>query len=74
MRLYDASIHKGNEHQGSIKLAGNQFSIRHTQNHYFENKAPNETTELTSKAIEETSVTILHTLSESECDPHIYSR
>lgn len=31
--LYDASIHKGNEHQGSIKLAGNPFSIRHTQNH-----------------------------------------
>ena len=33
MALYDASIHKGNEHPGSIKLAGNQFSTRHTQNH-----------------------------------------
>ena len=33
MALYDASIHKGNEHQGSIKLAGNQFSIWHAQNH-----------------------------------------
>lgn len=33
MALYDASIHKGNEHRGSIKLPGNRFCIRHTQNH-----------------------------------------
>jgi hypothetical protein len=33
MALYDARIHKGIEHQGSIILSGNQFRIRHTQNH-----------------------------------------